>query len=431
MNITRVLVVDDKEENLYFLRALFQGHGIEVATAPHGAAALEQARARPPDLVIADILMPVMDGFTLCREWKADPRLQAIPFIFYTATYTDDRDRDFALSLGADRFLVKPLEPEEFMANIRETLREIAQAPVRSSRPPAPVGEVVFLQQYNERLVRKLESKIAQLEAANRELERDLAERRRIEADLRAAKEAAERANRAKTFFLANMSHEIRTPMNAVMGFSELMLGTTLDATQRQWMDVIRSRSRDLLVLVSDILDLARIEAGQLELAPKPFRVDELVREAAQMFDHAAQEKNLDLATEVAPDLPDMALGDPVRLRQILVNLIGNAVKFTERGRVSVRAVRQPAGQGTDGGFLLRVEVHDTGIGIPAAQQAMIFESFARADNAQEPRYGGTGLGLAISRRLAEMMGGSIGCESELGRGSVFHVTVRLRETTG
>ena len=196
MKMSRVLIVDDKEENLYLLRALLQGHGYEVVTAPHGAAALETARQDPPDLIITDILMPVMDGFALCREWKKDERLKRIPFVFYTATYTDERDREFALSLGAEGFIVKPEEPDAFMAIIRETIQQVGSAPATRAEPAAGVPlrfptetpekeESVYLKQYNEALIRKLEAKMEQLEQANCELEQDVAARQMAEAALR------------------------------------------------------------------------------------------------------------------------------------------------------------------------------------------------------------------------------------------------------
>lgn len=195
MKTRRILIVDDKEENLYFLQALLKGSGYETDEAHHGAEALEQARQNPPDLIIADILMPVMDGFVLCREWKNDERLKSVPFIFYTATYTDERDREFALSLGAERFIVKPAEPDVLMGIIQETLQHAAKPAAVQRSPDAdaplrpsverPADESIYLKQYNQTLIRKLEAKMEQLEKANRELELDIASRKQTEEALR------------------------------------------------------------------------------------------------------------------------------------------------------------------------------------------------------------------------------------------------------
>jgi PAS domain S-box-containing protein len=192
MKTDRVLIVDDNEDNRYLLRSLLQGNGFEVATATQGVEALEVARQNPPDLVIADILMPVMDGFTLCRAWKKDERLRQVPFIFYTATYTDEQDREFGLSLGAERFIVKPEEPQAFMAIIREVLQQVQRPPARVPTQAPPQEEANYLKQYNEALIRKLEAKMGQLEQAKRALEQELDERKRAEEKLREYEKAVE-----------------------------------------------------------------------------------------------------------------------------------------------------------------------------------------------------------------------------------------------
>jgi PAS domain S-box-containing protein len=259
-------------------------------------------------------------------------------------------------------------------------------------------------------------------------ISRDITERKREAQALQLAKEAAESANRAKSAFLANMSHEIRTPLNAVIGMTELVLKSPLTDQQREFLQTVRDSGEALLAVINDILDFSKIEAGKLELDSRAFDLWENLGETLKPFAIRAQQQGLELASFIHPQVPRMVLGDYNRLRQVVINLLGNALKFTESGEVSLEVMRESQA-GND--VLLHFIVADTGIGIPAAKQSTIFEMFEQADTSTTRRHGGTGLGLAIAARIIGLMDGRIWVDSEVGRGSRFHFTVRLGLAAG
>jgi signal transduction histidine kinase len=422
-SMANILVVDDDVHALRAMRELLEGPGRNVIVAGSGAEALRQILRTDFALILMDVRMPRMDGFETAALLRSRKRSRHTPLIFLTGAVDDAESRARGYEVGAVDYIVKPVDAEVLKAKVAVFVDLNSQSTDLATRIVQHKDTEREYARALDDLEFKVRERTATLIAANERLRKEIERRELADTELNKAKQAADAANLAKSSFLANMSHEIRTPMNAIVGLTELALQTPLTTEQREYLEMTRASADSLLSIVSGILDFSKIEAGRLEVECNPFRLRECVGEVVKTLAFEARKKGLEFSCEIAPDVPEALLGDAIKLRQVLINLVGNAIKFAEQGEVAL-SIQSEAIDAA--GTTCQVTVRDTGIGISKDKQAAVFAPFTQGDATTTRRYGGTGLGLAISARLVEMMGGRIWLESEPGKGSTFHFTARF-----
>lgn len=421
--MSKVLIVDDNPQNLQILEAMLKGAGHEVVSARNGAEALEAAREEPPDLIVSDILMPVMDGYELCRRWKADDRLKRIPFIFYTATFTDAKAEQFGLRLGADRFLIKPMPFEKLLNAVNQVVEEKRRG--SPGFPAAPVdGERETLREYNEVIHRKLESKVRQLEAAVAErqqaienlkiLTAELEERvRQRTVDLREEAEKLARSNADLEIFASTASHDLVAPLRRICTFAELLEARSagkLGAQELELLARIRGNATNMTRLVSDLLTLSRVSREPLPI--EDVDLNSVLADVVSDLENVLSQSGGSIDRGPLP----MVRGQAALWRSVFQNLLTNAMKFRapdRRPRALVRSQSAP-----DGGAIISIE--DNGIGFDSKFAQEIFLPFRRLHSGR--LYEGSGIGLATCQRIARRYGGEISAQSELARGSTFSI---------
>jgi len=363
-HIPKILIVDDVQLNLDMMKEILSEKEYMIATAINGKSAIAKTKAHKFDLILLDIVLPDIDGFEVCSHLKSNQQTQDIPIIFlFEKKETDIINRSF--QHGAVDYILKPFSKEELLSRVNFHLT-----------------------------FRKTQEELVRL------------------------KEMANAAANAKNNFLANISHEIRTPMNGIIGMVDILKLSQLTEEQLEYLEIIGISGDNLLIIINDLLDLSRLEAGQIIIDRIEFNLIDIINEVVVLIRNKAIEKKLDLSFVIAPDVPQLLIGDPSRLRQVLINLGNNAIKFTNEGYVRIYVGVVEMNELT---ARLYFEIQDTGIGISLENQSKLFQSFTQVDASLTRKFGGTGLGLVICKNLIQLMNGKIRIISEEGKGAIFH----------
>lgn len=427
----KILIVDDKPENLYMLESLLKGVGYEIISARNGAEALGLARKEIPCMIISDILMPIMDGYTLCREFKRDVDLQKVPFILYTATYSDNKDEEFALSLGADRFILKPADPDKFLQIVQEVLQEVTTKKIKPKAPPEQ-SDLVVLKEYNAVLIRKLEDKMLQTKENEKqlikfikELEENIEARKKAEDEIiklnreleqRVVQRTAqlEEANKELEAFSYTVSHDLRAPLRAISSFAALLQReycNTINKEGEELLNSVISSAKYMSNLIEDLLTFSKY--SKRELNKIKIDMDSLVRSVLTELTADIEKGKYTIVQNKLSD----AYGDGVLIKQVWINLIGNALKFsasTDEPKIEI---------GMDEKDNQNIYfIKDNGVGFDSHYAEKLFAVFQRLHANHE--FEGTGVGLAIVDRIIKKHGGNVWAESHLGKGAAFYFTL-------
>ncbi|MFW6019197.1 MAG: response regulator [Bacteroidales bacterium] len=390
----KILIVDDQYPNLLVLEKILGYFEAECVKAKNGQEAIDKTRQFEFALAILDVQMPDMDGFETLKKIREQENTQYLPVIFISAIYQEEEYVLKGIQEGAVDFIYKPIQPQILRGKVQ-----------------------VFLDLYTQQ--QQVENLLKKQKTINQKLEELKTKETR-------ARQKAEEATKSKSRFLANMSHEIRTPLNGILGMTDIMKDTSLTNEQKEYLDIISSSGDSLLEIINDVLDFSKIESSQMAIDKHPFNLEKEILGLKKIVSHKAEQKGIELKTSISEDLPATLFGDSSRIRQILTNLVNNAIKFTNKGSVKIAISK------TNDKFenpLLLFEVSDTGIGIQQDNLEKLFHEFSQAEIDTSKKYGGTGLGLAISKMLTEAMEGEIGVNSTYGKGSTFWFTLPLEKT--